>query len=526
MWTRRMSTTTEKGEDARILLDLKPALDGFAGIPQESRLLFLGLRTMPGFAVDGLIQHGGRRLRAAVPPAGKQLTMAKRINRLSRVIVSLHERPYSNIFDMVTEAIEGWFSLSGLRFRALMGAKLIPGVFDGDLFEDFIWRTFFSKTLKPTEKAAVTKARFRVLKVPRKRLHQVGLAGMKYSSSPRYLKIDTGGYDVLLAQTPFPGRVSKGTQLVVRYHDMVPVLMPHTISDKAFHQASHFYALQDNVRAGAWFSCVSHATRQDLIKIFPEAEPRSVVIHNIVSDEYCDEPSDKGVVREIVRNRLAHVDGWQLRGVGGALGVRGGANSAQRYILMVSTLEPRKNHLALVSAWERLKYTEMPDLKLVVVGSLGWDEGPVLTAFRPWAERGDLFYLSNVPSAELRALYRHASATICPSLAEGFDYSGIEAMRSGGIVISSDIPVHREIYGGASAYFDPYSAEDAASVIGKVLHADAGALRLELQQEGARIADKYSRRNILPEWDKFLGDLTRGAGPGVSSGRKREGGAK
>src|SRR6185436_4153613 len=76
----------------KILLDLKPALDGFAGIPQEARLLFRGLRMMPGnYDVEGLIQHGGRRLRSAVSPKGNALSTSAKINRLSRVVVSLYE---------------------------------------------------------------------------------------------------------------------------------------------------------------------------------------------------------------------------------------------------------------------------------------------------------------------------------------------------------------------------------------------------------------------------------------------------
>jgi glycosyltransferase involved in cell wall biosynthesis len=492
----------------KILLDLKPALDGYAGIPQEARLLFRGLRMMQGnYDVEGLIQHGGRRLRSAVSPKGKTLSTSKKINRLSRVIVSLYENPYSNPFDKAIQAVGRYFALSLLRLRLLTRRALVPGVFETALFDDFIWRTFFSKTLKPIDKDLVTSARYRILAVPRKLLHRAGLAGLKFSSTPRYASINTKGFDVFVAQTPFPARVSKGTQMVVRYHDAVPVLMPHTINDRAFHQASHFYALQENVRAGAWFSCISEATRSDLLKIFPEVEPRSVVIPNIVSNEYFDEESSKGLVFQVIRNRLASGVDFKTDISGLEFDDKRDSSKDFHYLLMVSTLEPRKNHLLLTEAWERLKYTSMQKLKLIVVGSMGWDQAPILNAFRPWAERGELFYLNNIPSSELRVLYKHADATICPSLAEGFDYTGIEAMRSGGIVISSDIPVHREIYENASEYFSPYSPEDATSVIRRVLAKDGAALRQRLREEGQHISDRYTSRNILPKWDAFLQKL-------------------
>ena len=44
--------------------------------------------------------------------------------------------------------------------------------------------------------------------------------------------------------------------------------MPHTISDRRFHQAFHYRALRKNVESGAWFVCVSDATRKDLCR-FP-----------------------------------------------------------------------------------------------------------------------------------------------------------------------------------------------------------------------------------------------------------------
>jgi glycosyltransferase involved in cell wall biosynthesis len=504
-----MTTIPTNVDTTKILLDMKPALDGYAGIPQESRLLFRGLRTMEGCEVEGLIQHGSRKLRAAVSPKGRALSPPKQINKLSRVIVSLYEKPYNTVFDTVIDEIDRYFSRSLLRARSFAGMSIRPSVFESQLFDDFIWRTFFSKTLKPGDKNIVTSARFRVLKTPRKLLTQAGLAGMKFSSNPRFVSLDTRGFDFFLAQTPFPARISRKTQMIVRYHDAVPMLLPHTIKDKAFHQASHFYSLQQNVKSGAWFSCVSEATRNDLLKIFPEAEARSSVIHNIVSSEYFEDDSPKRLVFQIVRNRLGRVEEFQTDLGGIQFDGKKDRSQDFDYLLMVSTLEPRKNHMLLLNAWERLKYTSMPNLKLVIVGSLGWDSGPILDALAPWAERGDLFYLNNVPSAELRVLYKHAAATICPSVAEGFNYAGVEAMRCGGIVISSDIPVHREIYRRASEYFNAYSTEDAAMVIRRVLSEDGRSIRDRLRAEARLVADNYTPHNILPQWGELFQTLKK-----------------
>jgi glycosyltransferase involved in cell wall biosynthesis len=508
-----VNATKQQGQEKQeqelsVLLDLKPTLDGYAGIPQEARLLFHGLRTTPGYNVEGLIQHGGRSLRSAVTSKiSKRLSHAQNINRLSEVVVSLYETPYSSMFDYVRNYIEKQFSLSILIAQAYLNISLKPTLFSSVNFSDFLWRTFFSKTLKPQNKKNIANAHFRILRLPRKLLHKAGLKNKKYVSLPRYVTVETKDFDIFVAQTPFPGRVSSNTKLVVRYHDAVPILMPHTISDKAFHQASHFYALQDNVKSGAWFSCVSEATRQDLIKIFPEAEEKSIVIHNIVSDEYHLEDSPKKLIYQIIGNRLGVVDQFTCKPP--RRNIKDGEVDTFQYLLMVSTIEPRKNHLLLMEAWEKLKYSSHPNLKLVIVGSLGWDQIPILNAFKPWAKRGDLFYMNNVPSAELRVLYKHAVATVCPSLAEGFDYTGVEAMLSGGIVISSDIPVHREIYDAASLYFDPYSAEDAARVMRQILAEDAQILRDELREKAVQVSARYSSEYLLPKWNSFLSRISK-----------------
>lgn len=486
----------------RVLVDLKPALDGYAGIPQESRLLYRGLSEVAGISVEGLIQHGGRRLRAALPLHADRMTEDRRINHLSRFVVSLYQDPHSNLIEWLQAKLSNLYSRQWLRLKTAMGVRLPMSSFQSELFEDFVWRTFFAKTLNAGDKSLLSRRDYRVLTESRHTMHSVGLATARLWGKASYPFVDTRGFDYFVTQTPFPGRLPRGTEMVVRYHDAVPILMPHTINDKAFHQASHFHALKSNVDNGAWFSCISHATRADLLKIFPQAEDRSFVIHNMVSDEYSRSPSEADMVNDIVSNRRATFEDEKVklpkRAEVAAPGQR------PQYLLMVSTIEPRKNHLLLIQAWERLRYGRHPDLKIVFVGNTGWDQGPVLKAFQPWAERGELFWLSNVPASELKVLYQHAAVTVCPGYAEGFDYSGVEAMKCGTVVASSDIPVHREIYENASAYFSPYNTDEAAAVLDQLLAADAADRRAELAEAGRVISARYSVPTIMPRWEEFF----------------------
>lgn len=491
----------------KVLVDLKPALDGYAGIPQECRLLFKGLRQMDGFEVEGLIQHGGRRLRAALPEQ-HHWSQDKQIDRLSKFVVSMYEKPFDNFAQAVLYDIQRRFTRGFLRLRANLALSLPLSRFEADLFEDFVWRTFFSKTLNADCQAQLMQTRHRVLSVPRQMMHKAGLDGLKISQAPSYAQINTRGFDAFVTQNPFPGRVAKGTQMVVRYHDAVPILMPHTTRDKAFDQAAHFHALKDNLKQGAWFSCISQATRKDLLTIFPQAEPRSVVIPNIVSDEYYPDTSPPKIVYQVIRNRIA-VDDTVKTQLPKSFEHQDVASQAPlHYLLMVSTIEPRKNHQLLMQAWEMLRYSTHPNLKLVVVGNAGWDQGPVLQSFRPWAERGDLFWLNNVPAVELRALYTHAAATVCPGLAEGFDYSGVEAMKCGCPVAASDIPVHREIYDQAAVYFNTYSAADASHCIADLLSPEKQARKDMMRAFGVGVSERYTESAILPQWAELFARLS------------------
>src|SRR5882724_3709001 len=294
---------------------------------------------------------------------------------------------------------------------------------------DFVWRKFFARTLPPEDFELVMRAAFRIARIPWNAMHVCGLVTRKMGY-PLYPRLDTSDFDVMIAETPYPATVSNNTRLVIRYHDAIPLLMPHTIVDRRFHQAFHYRALRKNVESGAWFVCVSNATRRDLVSVFPQAEARSITIHNMVSRHYTDEPSDARRIPEIVRTRIntrikPSMDVSLVR----ELLDEAASAPTFDYLLVVSTIEPRKNHLALLSAWEKLRVESFPKLKMLIVGSLGWHHKQIVRRFQPWLERGEAFFLEDVPVTELRVLYSHARATVCPSVAEGFDFSGVEAMK-------------------------------------------------------------------------------------------------
>jgi glycosyltransferase involved in cell wall biosynthesis len=485
---------------------MRPALEGHAGIPQETRLLFRGLSMLENVRVEGLLQSSERLLARGLPPSGKgwlgALSKDRQLNRLGRVVITLEQRTWQGYLNSIAHTI-------GMAFWHTVGGRQKLWLFDAHHFRDYIWRRFFARTLPAADFDLVTSAGFRIARVPWSAM-QICALFTRHFGPPIYPRLDTADFDLMIAETPYPATVSRKTTMVVRYHDAIPVLMPHTISDRSYHQASHYRALRNNVNSGAWFVCVSDATRNDLLSIFPQAEPRALTIHNMVSHDYFDEDSSADRVPEIIKTRLnAKIKPPLDPSFRRRLFEEGSGSEPLQYLLIVSTIEPRKNHLTLLSAWERLRVEIFPQLKLIVVGETGWHHKPIVRKFRPWMERGDAFLVENVPSADLRLLYKHARATVCPSFGEGFDFSGVEAMKSGGAVIASDIAVHREIYADAAEYFNPYSAGDAARAIQTVI-GPATARRAELVAKGAVVSRRYDYEVILPQWESFLQSMSRG----------------
>ena len=494
----------------KILVELRPALEGHAGIPQEARLLFRGLGQLDGVEVQGLIQSSSRFLTLGLPdssvPGSPTLPSHEQIDRLSRVVVSLQAQGKRRFVGKVLGLTQTLKASAGLLLSCLLGLRQKLTVFDPTHFRDFVWRDMFAKTLPVEDFEQVTTASFRIARAPYAAMHACGLTTYRLGHAA-YPTLDTHGSDVMLALTPYPARVSKSTRLVVRYFDAVPLLMPHTIVNKAHHQALHYRALRLNVANGAYFACCSEATRRDLVAVFPEVEARAVTIPCMVSHHYFAEGSSAQRVPEILSKRLnAAVNAGSAAGRLMADEAAGAAPPVD-YLLMVSTLEPRKNQATLLEAWEQLKSGAHPQLKLVFVGSLGWDYQSLLKRLQLWVQRGEVFLLEGVPADELRLLYRHARATVCPSYAEGFGYAGVEAMRCGGAVAASNISVHHEVYGDAAEYFSPYSAVDAARAIARVIDPDHPERRQQLIAAGARVSAGYLPERILPQWREFFHSL-------------------
>lgn len=140
--------------------------------------------------------------------------------------------------------------------------------------------------------------------------------------------------------------------------------------------------------------------------------------------------------------------------------------SSGQHFLTVSTIEPRKNHVYLLDAFEQIWHESDSAITLTIVGRVGWKVEALMARIHQHPELGRrLFVFHDLTDAELSFCYKHATALVFPSIIEGFGLPIIEAMQHRLPVIASDIPIHREVGQGHIMYVDLDNQNSLVNII-------------------------------------------------------------
>ncbi len=168
--------------------------------------------------------------------------------------------------------------------------------------------------------------------------------------------------------------------------------------------------------------------------------------------------------------------------------------------LMVSTIEPRKNHGYLLDAFERA-WAQGSQARLCIAGRIGWKCEALVERVRQHPELNKrLFMFNDLSDKSLEYAYSHAASLVFPSYVEGFGLPLVEAMQRGLPAMGSDIPVFREIGGEFMAYFD--LADPHPPVVpfgGHVVH--RARLDLQLASTGFSLSVFKQFRELAAEAD-------------------------
>jgi Glycosyltransferase len=172
------------------------------------------------------------------------------------------------------------------------------------------------------------------------------------------------------------------------------------------------------------------------------------------------------------------------------------AAKAGRYILMVGTIEPRKNHETVLRAFEAGLFEK--GLRLIWVGNWGWNMEDLKKRVAGHSEYGNKFFIfSGLGDKELQYLYKNAYFLAFPSYTEGFGLPIVEAMKNGTPVLASDVDVMREVGGSWCDYFPPDNPMELFKLVNKYM----GEERL-YQDKKKRIKD-YT----FLSWDRVVRNM-------------------
>ena len=243
-------------------------------------------------------------------------------------------------------------------------------------------------------------------------------------------------------------REERGIRIITCCYDLIPVLYPqHCVANVAKHFKQY---VQDSAKGSDSILCISKQSERDLKRVLEEAgaaPPRTCVI--TLGDNV---PTGSGDISEQVAEIVK-----------------------APFLLFVSTIERRKNHAVLYSAYHLLceagKREALP--KLVFVGMPGWGAGDFLkdVELDPLTQ-GLIVQLHNVNDAELRLLYEAALFCLYPSFYEGWGLPVGEALALGKAVLSSDRGSLPEVGGDLVRYVDPWNPAAWAEAIWRLVDND------------------------------------------------------
>ncbi len=254
---------------------------------------------------------------------------------------------------------------------------------------------------------------------------------------------------------------SSKTKVVITLHDLVALLFPQNHNKKAI--IIEKATIKKAIKNSAHIFAVSHSTADDITNKF--AAKNISITPCAASSEFQKIPTTQ-CDKILAKFHLP-----------------------PKFILSVGTLEPRKNHIKLIEAFNHLS-PKHPDLHLVIAGGKGWQYEQI---YETADQNSNIHLIGYVSQSELIALYNRAFLFAFPSLYEGFGIPPLEAMQCGCPVITADTSSLPEVVGDAAITVNPESSEELQAALAELVH--NSRLREELITSGFPQSRKFSWEN-------------------------------
>jgi glycosyltransferase involved in cell wall biosynthesis len=185
------------------------------------------------------------------------------------------------------------------------------------------------------------------------------------------------------------------------------------------------------------------------------------------------------------------------------------------YVLIVSTIEARKNHVLLFRIWRRL-LDELPSDRvptLVFAGKVGWLVDDLMQQLRNTDQLdGHIRLVEDPQDGELAELYRGCLFTVFPSFYEGWGLPVTESLGFGRPCVISNASALPEAGGTLARYFDPENGGEAYRAIRRAIedHDGTEAWAERIRAEFRPVSWDESARAILRFIDHGRARITTG----------------
>lgn len=231
---------------------------------------------------------------------------------------------------------------------------------------------------------------------------------------------------------------------VVTIQDMAVFVFPQAYSSRFVRYMRPW--LGATIRRATQIIAPTMATRSEIVRFYPEAEPRITVIMNGVGQEFLS-------AADLPESRITDVC-HRLR-------------VPRPYVLSVGSLEAKKNHRRLIEAFHRARAAGSLPHTLVIAGERldSVPDGGITEA----RSGPSVHFTGYVPEGDLPVLYRGADLVAYPSLYEGFGMPVLEAMAAGVPVLTSSISSMPEVAGEAGMLVDPCNVDAIAQGLYRAL---------------------------------------------------------
>jgi glycosyltransferase involved in cell wall biosynthesis len=281
-------------------------------------------------------------------------------------------------------------------------------------------------------------------------------------------------YDLLFSPANIaPIWKPKNTKLVMTLHDNAFITHPESISKLFYYY--YKYAIPRALRIADKVVTISNFSKDEIIKSYPFVIDKIKVIYNGVGIE-----------------KFAPIK----------------HGKKDNYILFVGSLNPRKNFVRLIEAFEVI--LNKRDIELKMVGNfsdiytLTKKEQSLIKSAK---QNSKISFLEDVDDLELINLYQKAKVFIFPSTYEGFGLPPLEAMSCGTPVIASNIAPLPDIYEDSVLYIDPFDTKDIVAKIETFLSDEV--LQTELIYKGHQRVKQFTWEESAKKYVKLFKEVLK-----------------